>query len=117
MAAGRTSKPRYAIINDCDAPQPRMVCQWVPGVGYCYMDRRENKADFDGMRGTEATKIEEFGFRWAEDPDGVTRFYLSGIPPTASYRDGESRKWQSSVVSFEWRTLKAGAIEKRKQRE
>jgi hypothetical protein len=110
------SQPRYVILNDYDAPQPGMVCQWVPRIGYCYMDRRGNKADFDGMRGTEATPVEAFGFRWAEDRDGMTRFYLSDIPPTASYRDGEPRRWQSSVESFEWRTLKGGAVATKKAR-
>lgn len=104
------TKPRYVIINDTDAPQPHMVCQWVPRIGYCYMDRR--KADFDGMTGREATSIEDFGFRWAEDTDSVTRFYLSDIPPTAAYHDGEPRRWQSRIHSFEWNTLKAGAVRK-----
>ena len=112
----QTVRPRYVIINDCDAPQPRMVCQLVPGIGYCYMDRRENKPDFDGMRGLEATPIESFGFRWAEDTDGMTRFYLSDVPATAVYSDGYPRNWQSSVEFFEWRTLKAEAIGKGKAR-
>lgn len=103
------AKTRYVIINGTDAPEPRMVCQWVPDIGYCYMDRRNNKADFDGMLGHEATSIEAFGFSVAEDADGISRFYQSDRPVTATYRDGEPRRWQSHQTFFEWRRLKAAA--------
>lgn len=110
-------RPKYVIINDCDAPQPRMVCQWIPGVGYCYMDRRDHKSDFDGMSGAEATPVESFGFVWVEDTDGYVRFYLADNPPhpvTATYRDGKPRRWQDRQEFFEWRQLKPGAIKVRK---
>lgn len=110
--SSNTTKPRYVIINDTDAPEPRMVCQWVPGIGYCYMDRRNNKADFDGMSGREAMPIEAFGFSVAEDTDGFARFYLSERPVTATYHDGDPRRWQSHQTFFEWRQLKAAAIRK-----
>ena len=97
------TKPKYAIINDTDAPQPSVVVQWGPTVGYCYLDR--TKSSFDGMRGYEATDIEDFGFRWAENPDGTVSFYMSDIPSTATYRDGKPRAWQSPVKSFERRVL------------
>jgi hypothetical protein len=80
------------------------------------MDRREHKSDFDGMRGHEATPIEAFGFLWVEDTDGVTRFYLSDITPTATYGDGGPRAWQSRVGSFEWSTLKTGVVKKARPR-
>lgn len=106
------TKPRYVIINDTDAPEPRMVCQWVPRIGYCYMDRSRNKADFDGMRGDRSTPIEAFGFSVAEDADGMVRFYQSDRPVTATYYDGKPRKWQSYQTFFEWRQLKAAGSRK-----
>jgi hypothetical protein len=108
-----SAKPKYVIINDCDAPQPSMVCSWVPGIGYCYLDRRGSKPDHDGMQGAEATPIEAFGFAWAEDPDEWVRFYLDERPSTATYRDGQPRRWQSPLKSFEWRQLNPAAVQRR----
>ncbi len=99
-------KARYVIINEIDAPEPRMVCQWVPRIGYCYLDRRDGKHRHDGMRGDEATPIEAFGFVWTDNPDGSVSFYMSDKPVTATYRDGEPRRWQSRVQSFERRRLR-----------
>jgi len=103
-------RARYVIINDIDAPEPNMVCQWVPGIGYCYLDRRNGKPRHDGMRGAEATPIEAFGFEWAEDRDGMVRFYQAERPVTATYRDGEPRRWQSRTTFFEYRRIKAAAV-------
>jgi hypothetical protein len=111
-----SEKPRYVIINDIDAPEPSMVCQWVPHVGYCYLDRRQGKPDHDGMKGTEATPIEAFGFVWTDNSDGTVSFYLSDITPTATYSDGEPRRWQSWVGSFERKQLTLGAIRKSDKR-
>lgn len=101
-------KSRYVIINDFDAPQPDMVCQWVPGVGYCYLDRRGNKPSFDGMRGAEAVPVETFGWAWAEDEDGGSwvRFYRTEEGSTASYQDGSPRRWQNNASYFEFKRLK-----------
>lgn len=101
--------PRYVIINDCDQPKPDMVCQWVPGIGYCYLDRRGTKPDHDGMTGREATSLEAFGFVWTDNPDGTVSFYRSERPVTATYRDGVKRRWQHHADSFEFRRLTAGA--------
>jgi hypothetical protein len=110
-ATPTTGEPaKYVIINDTDSPQPSMVCQWVRGVGYCYMDRRGRKGDFDGMRGAEATPIEKFGFSVAEDRDGVARFYKTDRPITTTYRDGLPRRWQSPSTFFEWRILKRSNV-------
>lgn len=95
----------YVIINDTDAPEPRMVCQRVPGVGYCYLDRSRGKPDFDGMQGAEATPVEAFGFVWADNSDGAVTFYRVDRPITATYRDGEPRCWQHAADSFEFRKL------------
>lgn len=100
-----TELKRYAIINETDAPQPNMVVQWIHGRGYCYLDR--SKREFDGMQGWgEVTDIREFGFSFAEDIDGMVRFYRNDLAPTATYHDGVPRRWQSERDSFEWRILK-----------
>jgi hypothetical protein len=113
--ADKITKARYVIINDCDAPEPRMVCQYVPGIGYCYLDRRNNKPDFDGMRGVEATPIEAFSIVWTDNSDGTVSFYQSDRPIIATYRDGEPRRWQSRSTGFEYRQLKAAAIRQAKE--
>lgn len=102
-------RPKYVIINETDAPIPSMVCQWVKGVGYCYMERHATKPQHDGMRGVEVTPVEAFGFEWAEDQDGMVRFYRSEHAPTATYADGEPRAWQSRSDKFEFRIMTAAA--------
>ena len=99
---------RYVIINDIDAPEPRMVCQWLPGVGYCYLDRSRGKPRHDGMMGREATPIEAFGWTWAEDEDNGSwsRFYRTDKPSTATYWDGLPRRWQHDGDYFEFKRLK-----------
>jgi hypothetical protein len=101
-------RSKYVIINDIDQPCPNMVCQWVPHIGYCYLNR--GHARFDGMRGHESTDVREFGFSWAENRDGTVSFYRNELEPTATYRDGEPRPWQSRMQSFEWRVLSKGVV-------
>jgi hypothetical protein len=104
-----TERARYVIVSDADAPTPAMVCQWVDGVGYCYLDRRRNKPDHDGMQGDRATPIEAFGFSWNETASGIVSFWSSGRC-TAKYSDGESRRWQSPIFGFRCRVLKLGVV-------
>lgn len=109
------NRPKYAIVNDFDAPEPSMVCQWVPDVGYCYLDRK-NKASYDGMQGNEATPVEAFGIVSCDNADGTVSFYgPSEVAPTATYQDGEPRSWQSSVMCFERQQLKPNEIKKAKE--
>ncbi len=98
-------KAPYVIINDTDQPCPNMVCQWIEGVGYCYLDRRGTKPDHDGMRGLEATPVEAFGFVWTNNRDRTVSFYRATIPVTATYSDGEPRQWQHRADSFEFQRL------------
>lgn len=103
----------YVIINDIDQPKPDMVCQYVAGIGYCYLDRRGSKPTHDGMRGHEATPVEEFGFVSVDNSDGTVSFYRADIPVTATYRDGEPRRWQHHADGFEFRRLDPAALEGR----
>ncbi len=98
-------RAKYVIINDFDAPEPKMVCQWVDGIGYCYLDRQGTKSSHDGMKGVEATSVGEFGFDYTENPDGTVSFYRSDRAVTATYRDGEPRRWQHGADQFKHRML------------
>lgn len=104
----RNKRAKYVIINDYDAPEPNMICQWVPGKGYCYLDRCKPKPRHDGMSGNAATSLSAFGFKWSEGDGGIVSFYLADDPPlpvTATYHDGEPRRWQSALTYFEHRML------------
>lgn len=92
--------PRYVIVSDCDQPAPNMICQWVPGIGYCYLDRTGSKPGHDGMNADGVTSVEQFGISWADNSDGTVSFFPSGKPVTATYHDGKARKWQSKATSF-----------------
>lgn len=111
-----TNKAPYVIINDCDLPSPNLVAQWVPGVGYCYLDRRGTKPDHDGMQGLRCTPVEAFGFVWTDNPDGTVSFYRSERPVTATYRDGRPRRWQHDADSFEFRRLVPAARARKAKR-
>ena len=92
-------RPKYVIVNEYDAPEPRMVCQWVPGVGYCYMDRTHGKSRYDGMTGSYIAPVFDFGFDIMENTGGLVSFHKAR-PSVALYLDGEPRRWQSSIHSF-----------------
>lgn len=104
---------KYVIINDCDVPQPDMVCQWVPGVGYCYLDRSGNKPSFDGMKGDEATPINMFGILVHEAKDRTISFKATG-KSFARYLDGRPRRWQSSEPAFTHKMLMKKDVRKAK---
>lgn len=98
-------RPRYIIINDTDQPYPPLVAQLVSEKrGYCYLNRRFK--EYDGMTGVEGTDIREFGISYSEDLDGIVRFRGNDIPPTAKYRDGQPRRWQSPIKDFEYTIIK-----------
>lgn len=61
------------------------------------------------MGGYEATDVRAFGFSWAEHQDGTVIFYRNELEPTATYGDGEPRRWQSPERSFGFRVLKVRA--------
>lgn len=100
-------RPKYVIISEYDAPRSFMVCQWVGGIGYCYLDRSNPvKKAFDGLGGSHATSVRAFGWEWAEDTDGYVRFYRTDAPPSATYSDLEPRPWQGGESFFEFPMLR-----------
>lgn len=112
MEAQMTEPAKYVIVSDYDAPQPDMVCQWVPAKRYCYLDRTRNKPNHDGMIGDEATPIEAFGFIWANNRDGTVSFYRTVQPCTATYRDGVARRWQHPADKSTHKRLHKGSFRK-----
>jgi hypothetical protein len=88
------SQPRFAIVNTADAPQRRMVCEWIPDIGYCYMMRQQEPhlKDFDGMRPARPTPIESFGF--AVEIAGDEAIFTRTNDSSATYEDGKLRPWQ-----------------------
>lgn len=92
-------KPQYAIVSDCDRPEPRLICELINGK-YYYMGRAFEKGlrsyALDAQR--DVTPVEDFGFmivRRAYQTD----FTLVG-PSTATYHDGRPREWQSHEREF-----------------
>lgn len=108
--ASRETRAKYVIIDEFDAPEPAMVCQWVPNVGYCYLNRSGTKPRRDGMTGANATPIEAFGFDWRETGKGTVCFEMTSRPSTATYFDGMPRRWQSTAFFFEYRRLTTEAV-------
>lgn len=109
------ARPEYVIINDTDGPTASMVCQWVPSVGYCYLDRSGTKPRHDGMKGAEATDVQDFGWVYTNNKDGTVSFYLTKQPSTATYRDGAHRRWQSPEIGFERKRVTAAMVLRREK--
>lgn len=88
--------PRFAIINTCDAPQRRMVCEYIKGVGYCYMSRETNThlKFYDGMTASRPTAMEKFGFMVEYDNHVREVKFTRIATSTATYEDGKPRDWQ-----------------------
>lgn len=98
--AGEAAMPRFAIVNTCDGPYKRMVCEWVDGVGYCYMDRihDESLKKFDGMTPSRPTGMEVFGFRIVVGEKVAAFVQVS--ESSATYEDGKPRRWHDHHVDF-----------------
>lgn len=94
MKKAEAKPPRFAIINTTDQPSRRMLCEFIPGIGYCYMSRHEFPylKEYDGMGASRPTAIETFGFS-AEVGRAEVVFTRTG-ESTATYEDGEHRSWQ-----------------------
>jgi hypothetical protein len=86
----------YVIMNDCDAPEARMVAVLTRyddqrGIWHAlYLSTHTNMA---APYGPQPTPLSKFGktveWRWNE-----YRVVDSGEPCTATYRDGAPRNWQ-----------------------
>lgn len=93
----------YVIIGDTDAPCPRHVCTFLPGVGFCYLDR--SLRTYDGMNSRRMTPLELFGFTAVDCADGYVRFYRVSPYSQATYADGQPRAWQHPHDYFIYRKL------------
>jgi hypothetical protein len=96
----RSDRPRFVILNDYDRPERRLVAQWVPGTGYCYMNRVEEPRlkQYDGVTATRPTNMEDFGFGIVVRGSAVTFGMVGGN--IATYADGRGRPWQDNTTSF-----------------
>jgi hypothetical protein len=100
----KSSGLRFVIINDIDAPCRRLVAEYIEGVGYCYMNRKDKHLrKFDGMHPRRPTDITDFGFD--VDISNGKAVFKRVRESIATYPDGQNRKWQSSEKfgdSFEY---------------
>jgi hypothetical protein len=103
----RDSRYRYVILNDTDCPERKMVCQFVDGIGYCYLNRDPILARHDGMVSYRPTPMADFGFAVTDMPDGIVKFSQVSSP-CATYEDGAPRRWQGRATEFEFDMLVKG---------
>jgi len=84
---------KYAIVNDVDRPEGKLVTEIVEGKHY-YMSRYfdDSKKNYDGMQPRNPTFLEDFGFDIVEK-EYQTEFIQTG-ESKATYKDGEQRRWQ-----------------------
>lgn len=93
--------PVLGIIDDCDAPEPRMVVvvMWsgrVGGYKWEYVDRRQAaryQRGFTKKFPERFTSLKTFGVAPLFRNDGALRFERFG-PSQATYHDGKPRNWQ-----------------------
>ncbi len=93
--------PVLGIIDDCDAPEPRMmaVVMWsgrIGGYKWEYVDRRQQARYEKGRSRTwpeKFTPLKSFGVLALFRSDGALRFERFG-PSQATYPDGKPRDWQ-----------------------
>ena len=92
---------KYAIVNDVDKPERRLVTQVINGKHY-YMLRSTIKEahlkKFDGMTSEHPTFLEDLGFEIIEKKDYV-QFSLVR-ESIATYKNGTRRVWQDWQVGF-----------------
>lgn len=88
---------KYAIVNECDKPEPRMVTQVVNGEHYYMMRSTKEEAQlkqYDGMNPERPTFLEDFGFEIIEKRDYVQFSLIK--ESKATYKNGSLRVWQDS---------------------
>lgn len=85
---------KYYILNTCDRPYPRHVCQLI-GDRLYYMDPELFPRYKEGFPMTqERTPMEEFGFEITEDEEKGKVIFNKTWLSRAKYEDGHDRDWQ-----------------------
>jgi hypothetical protein len=89
---------KYYIVNSFDRPYERLVAAEHEGKLY-YLQRQVEPSlkRHDGMSMSEATPIEDFGFKVTEEEEGVR--FEQVRESSAKYHDMSVRPWQG-VASF-----------------
>ena len=92
--------PKYAIVNNVDAPSVRLVAECINGA-YYYMARQHypELKKYDGMQPTNPTAMEAFGFTVEKDAGGIVTFAKTSVSK-ATYPDGLFRDWQDGRTVF-----------------
>ena len=86
---------KYAIVNDVDKPEPRLVTEVIKGKHYYMMRSAEEEThlkQYDGMTPERPAFLEDFGFDIVEKKDCVN-FSLVRLS-IATYKHGGIRVWQ-----------------------
>lgn len=88
--------PKYAIFDDCDAPERRMIVELI-GERYHYMVPQKwqptrHRWMTPGRPPHGPTDIKTFGFETIETAHSVT--FTRVCESAAKYPDGKPRKWQ-----------------------
>lgn len=86
--------PKYAIFDDCDAPERRMIVELVGGDKYRYMVPKVGWARKRMSPGTgkyAPTDVKVFGFETIETRHSVT--FRRVCESAATYPDGVPRRW------------------------
>lgn len=102
----------YVIMNDVDCPEAKLVAVLtrhddVRGVWHAlYLSDKTNMV---APYGRQPTPLSAFGkaveWKWNE-----YRVVSTGAPCTATYRDGEPRKWQDYYGEDRWWTARGKAV-------
>lgn len=84
---------KYAIVNDLDRPESRLVTQIINSKHY-YMMRsiEEDMKKYDGMNSIRPAFLEDFGFQIIERENQVDFKLVNDS--RATYKSGEIRFWQ-----------------------
>ena len=98
IGASAPKPPRFAIVNTLDGPCRNMICEWVNGIGYCYMRRSVavHLKCYDGMKPTRPTSIEDFGFEILVDEFAREAHFIRRGRSVATYEDGSHLDWQDT---------------------
>jgi hypothetical protein len=89
----RVTLPKYAIFDDCDAPERKMIVELI-GDKYRYMVPTvgwKRRMMTPGTGKYKPTDIKEFGFLTNETAHSV--IFTRVAESTATYPDGVPRKW------------------------
>ena len=87
----------FFIVDDCDAPKQRMIAVLSEDGNLYYTHPK--LIGHGPMHGRRATNVKEFGFEIEEEESGTYKFTKTSRS-TATYPDGQPRRWQDTKMEF-----------------